>query len=95
MDNIVNVDLNNKVVLNVDDYINLLKINNNLENEKEQFKEKYINLVKYLVSECDVKKYTSGKKYLDYDTYNNHLGDYLKAIEPEAYQQKINESEVE
>ena len=85
------INLTNKVVLDLDKYIELLDEKKDLKNEIEKYKDKYENIIKYLFSECEVKKYVSGKKYLAYDKYDNHLTDYLKEIEPEKYQKKIDE----
>lgn len=89
------IDLTNKVVLNVNDYIDLLSEIVNLKNEAKNNKEKYDNIVKYLFSECKVREYASGRKYLDYDSYNNHLGDYLKKIETELYEQELKREDLE
>lgn len=80
------MDLTNKVILDVEDYVKLIT---ELAILKENKDRKYNELIKYLFSECNVKKYSNGKHYIDYDGYNNHLGDYLEEIEPEKYQQKI------
>lgn len=95
MNNFVTVDLNNKVVLNVQDYVEIINNQNKLEFEAEMSEKKYKNLVKYLLSECEVKKYTNDEKYLKYDSYNNHLGEYLKQIEPEMYAEKLEDGEKE
>lgn len=83
------IDLTNKVVLEVDSYIELKEKIKDLENEVKVEKNKYSSLLNYLFSECEVKKYLSGEYYLDYDSYNNHLVDYLKEISPEIYERKI------
>lgn len=89
------VNLTNKVVLDLDKYVELLDEKNDLKKEIEKYKDKYESIIKYLFSECEVKEYASGKKFLQYDRYNNHLTDYLKEIEPEKYQKKIDEYEGE
>lgn len=89
------IDLTNKVVLNVKEYIDNLTEINNLKNEVKEYKNKYENIINYLLSECKIAKYTSGKKYLDYDSYNNHLADYLEKIEPELYEKELKREELE
>lgn len=89
------IDLTNKVVLNVKEYIDNLNEINNLKNEVKEYKNKYENIINYLLSECTIAKYTSGKKYLDYDSYNNHLADYLEKIEPELYEKELKREELE
>ena len=89
------VDLTNKVVLNVKEYIDNLNEINNLKNEVKEYKNKYENIINYLLSECKIAKYSSGKKYLDYDSYNNHLADYLEKIEPELYEKELKREELE
>lgn len=89
------IDLTNKVVLNVREYIDNLNEINNLRNEVKEYKNKYENIINYLLSECKISKYTSGKKYLDYDSYNNHLADYLEKIEPELYEKELKREELE
>jgi len=93
MNNVVTVDLNNKVVLDVKDYVEILHNQNKLEFEVEKSEEKYKNLIKYLFSECEIETYSNGEKYLKYDSYNNHLSDYLKEIEPERYKKRLEEGE--
>lgn len=89
------IDLTNKVVLNVKEYIDNLTEINNLKNEVKEYKNKYENIINYLLSECKISEYTNGKKYLEYDFYNNHLTDYLKKIEPELYEKELNREELE
>lgn len=89
------IDLTNKVVLNVREYIDNLNEINNLRNEVKEYKNKYENIINYLLSECKIAKYASGKKYLDYDSYNNHLADYLEKIEPELYEKELKREELE
>lgn len=89
------IDLTNKVVLNVKEYIDNLTEINNLKNEVKEYKNKYENIIKYLLSGCEIDKYAGGKKYLSYDTYNNHLGDYLEKIEPELYKKELKREELE
>lgn len=89
------INLTNKVVLEVEDYINLRAEINNLKNQLQNSENKYNNLVNYLLSECKVKEYVSGKKFLEYDSYNNHLGDYLEKIEPELYKKELKKEELE
>lgn len=89
------IDLTNKVVLNVKEYIDNLNEINNLKNEVKEYKNKYENIINYLLSECKIAEYVSGKKYLDYDSYNNHLADYLEKIEPELYEKELNREELE
>lgn len=88
------INLTNKVVLEVEDYINLRDEINNLKNQLKNSEDKYNNVVNYLFSECNVKEYVSGKKFLDYDSYNNHLGEYLKKIEPELYEEELKREEL-
>jgi hypothetical protein len=89
------IDLTNKVVINVNEYIDNLNEINNLKNEVKEYKNKYENIINYLLSECEINKYVSGKKYLNYDSYNNHLADYLKKIEPELYEKELKREEIE
>ena len=85
------IDLTNKVVLDLDKYIELREELTKLRMAYTTRDDKYYDLLKYLISECEVKTYTSGKKYLEYEKYNNHLADYIKELEPELYQQKLEE----
>lgn len=89
------IDLTNKVVLNVQEYIDNLNEINNLKNEVKEYKNKYENIIKYLLSECIIANYSTGKKYLDYDSYNNHLTEYLKKIEPELYEKELKREELD
>lgn len=56
---------------------------------------KYDNVIKYLLSECEVKKYNDGEKYLKYDYYHNHIGEWLKLNEPELYKERLEQGENE
>ena len=87
------VDLTNKIILKLDDYILLKETQVELEKTCLEKEKQYQNLLNYLFSECEIAKYTNGEKYLKYDNYNNHLGQYLKEIEPELYKEKLNERE--
>lgn len=89
------IDLTNKVVLNVKEYIDNLTEINNLKNEVKEYKNKYENIIKYLLSECEINTYVGGKKYLNYDSYNNHLGNYLEKNEPELYEKELKREELE
>ena len=89
MNDIVTCDLSGKVILTLDEFIEINDELKFLRQERVSEENKYSNLIKYLFSECNVKKYASGKRYLEYDAYNNHLADYLKEIEPDKYDEKI------
>lgn len=89
------IDLTNKVVLNVKEYIDNLTEINNLKNEIKEYKNKYENIINYLLSECEIKEYVSGKKFLQYDSYNNHLTEYIKKKEPELYEKELKREELE
>lgn len=89
------INLTNKVVLDVEDYINQKNEINDLKNKLQNSENKYISLINYLLSECKVKEYYSGKKYLSYDSYNNHFGEYLKKIEPELYEKELLREDLE
>lgn len=86
------VDLTNKVILDIDKYIEIKEEKKDILNEMIRYQDRYFNLIKYLISECTVSKYTNGKKYLEYDKYNNHLAEYIKEIEPELYNEKLEDS---
>ena len=79
------IDLTNKVILDVE----IINLKNNVEIEKK----KYENLIIYLFSACRKRKYTSGKVYLEYNSYHNDLGIYLEKIEPEMYKAALESRE--
>ena len=92
--NIKEIDLTNKVVLDLDKYIELKEELALLRMEKVNKEDKYNNLIKYLISSCSIEEYSNGKKYLKYDNYHNHLGDYIKEIEPDLYLLKLENDEL-
>ncbi len=87
------IDLTNKVILDVDAYLKLKEEIINLKNNVEIEKKKYENLIIYLFSACRKRKYTSGKVYLEYNSYHNDLGIYLEKIEPEMYKAALESRE--
>ena len=74
------IDLTNRVVLKIDDYILLKETQIELEKACFEKEKQYQNLLNYLFSECEIAEYTNGEKY-------------LKEIEPELYKEKLNERE--
>ncbi len=87
------IDLTNKVILDIDAYLKLKEEIINLKNNVEIEKKKYENLIIYLLSACRKRKYTSGKAYLEYNSYHNDLGIYLEKIEPEMYKAALESRE--
>ncbi len=88
------VDLTNKVVLDLDKYMELVTENKLLKQKEVNRDDKYNSLLKYLFSECEIQK-SGERKYLAYDSYNNHLANYLKQIEPEMYAEQLERNEEE
>lgn len=95
MNNNVGVDLTNKAVIDLADYTGLKVEIQRLKDEVEKEKTKYNEVINYLLSECEVKKYNTGEKFLRYDTYHNHIAEWLKINEPELYKERLEQGEIE
>lgn len=85
------IDITNKVILDLDKYIEMREEKKALQLQNIAYEERYEKLIKYLLSECTLRKYSSGRRDLEFDSYNNHLTDYLKQIEPELYEEVLNQ----